>query len=301
MLEHLRQPMETADVRVDTGVRQGDQITPYYDPMIAKLIVWGSDRTTAARRLEIALEQYEVVGVQTNLGLLRAIAGSPAFVAADLDTGFIGRHIHADATAPEPDVTTVMAAALAVLEGRHIAAPVDPWDVTDSFRLNGQGEQVVPLRAGETTMTVSAVSREDGGYLVGYADRKIIIRNEPDGVSVDGVVYRTRVVRHGDMLTVFHRGRDQMFELIDPLMPPGARGAGSDRVVAPIPARVTHVLVHAGDVVAKGAALIVLEAMKMEITLIAPRDGTVDAIRYAVGDMVEEGTELVQFAEADGA
>src|ERR1019366_142815 len=102
-LMHLRQPSETADVRVDTGVREGDSITPYYDPMIAKLIVWGPDRDAATRRLEIALEAYEVVGVATNLGLLRAIAGSPAFLAADLDTGFIGRHTRADRAAAHPE------------------------------------------------------------------------------------------------------------------------------------------------------------------------------------------------------
>ena len=108
-------------------------------------------------------------------------------------------------------------------------------------------------------------------------------------------MYRTHVVRRGDALTVIQHGGNHDFELIDPLRPPGARGAGDDRVVAPIPARVTHVLVRAHDVVSKGAPLIVLEAMKMEITLTAPRDGTIDVIRYAVGDMVEEGTELIHF------
>ncbi len=91
-LAHLRQPREGAHIRVDTGVRQGDAITPNYDPMIAKLIVWGEDRATAVQRLAGALAEYEVVGVQTNLGLLRAIAASPAFADADLDTGFIARH-----------------------------------------------------------------------------------------------------------------------------------------------------------------------------------------------------------------
>ena len=122
-LVHLRQPEETADVRVDTGVRQGDAITPYYDPMIAKLIVHGPDRETAVRRLEAALGAYEVVGVATNLGLLKAIAGSSAFLAADLDTGFIGRHIRADdAAREEPDPAALVAATLAVLGGQQSKA-----------------------------------------------------------------------------------------------------------------------------------------------------------------------------------
>jgi 3-methylcrotonyl-CoA carboxylase alpha subunit len=296
-LLHLRQPEATPEVRVDTGVRQGDAITPYYDPMIAKLIVWGPDRDTAARRLATALEAYEVVGVATNLGLLRAISKSPAFLAADLDTGFINRHIRAEPVPAEPDVAVLAALALAVL-GDQRAVGWDPWDVADSFRLNGEGDQVIPLRAGETVLSVRAVRRGVGEYQLRFNERTVIARAEADGISVDGAVFRTRVVRRGDELTVIHRGRNHVVGLIDPLLPPGARGAGDARVVAPIPARVTHVLVRADDVVSKGAPLIVLEAMKMELTLTAPRDGTIDVIRYVVGDMVEEGTELIHFVEA---
>ncbi len=298
-LVHLRQPPETVEVRVDTGVREGDSITPYYDPMIAKLIVWGPDRDAATRRLEIALEAYEVVGVATNLGLLRAIAGSPAFLAADLDTGFIGRHTRADRAADNPEPAAWTAAVLAVLEGQRVVTPADPWDLADSFRLNSEGDQAILLRTGETVMAIRAASRGDGAFRLLLGDVTVIARTGPDGISVDGVLHRTRVVRQGDELTVIHRGRNHVFALVDPLMPPGVRGAGDDRVVAPIPARITHVLVRAGDLVTKGAALIVLEAMKMEITLTAPRDGTIDVIRYIVGDMVEEGTELIHFA--DGA
>jgi 3-methylcrotonyl-CoA carboxylase alpha subunit len=297
-LVHLRQPVETAEVRVDTGVRQGDAITPYYDPMIAKLIVWGPDRETAVRRLESALAAYEVVGVATNLGLLRAIAGSSAFLAADLDTGFIGRHISAETDADNPDPVALAAAVLAVLAGQRVAVPADPWDLADSFRLNGKGDQQVLLRAAQTLVAIRAAWHGDNSYRLVLDDRTVLARSEADGTSVDGVIHRTRVVRLGDELTVILRGRNHVFELVDPLVPPGARGAGDDRVVAPIPARITHVLVHAGDIVTKGAALVVLEAMKMEITLTAPRDGTIDVIRYGVGDMVEEGTELIHFTEA---
>ncbi len=297
-LVHLRQPIETDDVRVDTGVRQGDAITPYYDPMIAKLIVHGPDRETAARRLEVALRAYEVVGVATNLGLLRAIAGSSAFLAADLDTGFIGRHIRTDQATNEPDPAALVAATLAVLGGQQSKEPADPWDVADSFRLNGEGEQTVSLRSGEQTIMIRAVSFGGQGYRLRIGDRTVIARTETDGVVIDGVAHRTRIVRRGPELTVIRDGWNEVFTRIDPLAPDSALGAGDDRVLAPIPARVTQVLVQAGDHVVKGAALIVLEAMKMEITLTAPRDGTVGVIRYAVGDMVEEGTELIHFAEA---
>ncbi len=297
-LAHLRQPSETAEVRVDTGVRQGDSITPYYDPMIAKLIVWGPDRDAAVRRLESALESYEVVGVATNLGLLRAIAGSDAFRTADLDTGFIGRHIHATQAADGADPPLLAAAALAVLDAQRIAVPADPWDLVDSFRLNVAGDQEILLRAGETVVSVRAAWIGDGAYRLSLGERGVTALIEADGISVDGVMHRTRVVRREGELTVVHRGGNVVFTLVDPLMPPGASGAGDDRVVAPIPARVTHVLVQAGDNVTKGTGLVVLEAMKMEITLTAPRDGTIEVVRYVVGDMVEEGTELMHFADA---
>ena len=296
-LVHLRSPVETPEVRVDTGVRQGDAITPFYDPMIAKLIVWGTDRDAAVLRLAAALAAYEIVGVTTNLGLLQAIAGSSAFLAADLDTGFIGRHIHAEPAADAPEPAVLAAAALAILDGRRIFVPTDPWDLADSFRLNGEGDQEVLLQTGETVATIRAVYLDRGAYRLLLADNSMVARVETDGISLDGVTHRTHVVRQGAELTVIHRGRNHLFELVDPLVPAGAQGAGDDRVVAPIPARITHVLVQAGDMVNKGAALIVLEAMKMEITLTAPRDATVEVIRYIVGDMVEEGTELIHFAE----
>jgi acetyl/propionyl-CoA carboxylase alpha subunit len=194
---HLRQPAKRPHVRVDTGVRQGDAITPNYDPMIAKLIVWGEDRAAAVRRLAGALAAYEVVGVQTNLG------------------GVAAR----DRTAHPAGMT----------------------------------------------------------------------------LRVDGVLYRLRVVRHNNEMVVIQRGRNHVVHVIDPLAPPRREDIGSDLVTAPIPARIARILVEPGAIVRKGAPLIVLEAMKMELTLYAPADGTVAALRHAVDDMVEEGTELVTF------
>jgi 3-methylcrotonyl-CoA carboxylase alpha subunit len=296
-LAHLRQPDETETVRVDTGVRLGDAITPWYDPMIAKLIVWGPDRDAAARRLKTALEAYEVVGVATNLGLLGAIAGNPAFLAADLDTGFIGRHIHPEIEQDQSDPAALAAATLAVLERQQVADAVDPWDIADSFRLNGEGSQEIQLLSGAVVERVSATPLGNAAYRLRFGDRTVSVLAAANGISVDGITHRTRVVRCGDEVIVIRNGRNHMFVVVDPLVPQGGLAAGDDRVVAPIPARVTHVLVHAGDNVSKGAALIVLEAMKMEITLTAPRDGLVDTIRHAVGDMVEEGAELIYLAD----
>jgi 3-methylcrotonyl-CoA carboxylase alpha subunit len=320
-LVHLRQPREGAHVRVDTGVRQGDAITPNYDPMVAKLIVWGEDRAAAVQRLAGALAEYEVVGVQTNLGLLRAIAASPAFAAADLDTGFIARHADALMAAPLPeaaDRAVWVAAAMAVLadqragEAARAAAsgdPWSPWGLADAWRMNGEGYQDLVLRRGDETVTLRAYPQADGVFRLDLPAGSVHAEAAEDAAGmalrVDGVLHKLRVVRrggeprdahHGDELVVILAGRNHVLHRLDPLAPPRQESAGDDRVAAPIPARVSRVLVKPGDVVKKGAPLLVLEAMKMELTLSAPAAGTVEAVHPAVDDMVEEGTELVTFA-----
>ena len=320
-LIHLRQPMETADVRVDTGVRQGDAITPNYDPMIAKLIVRGDDRAAAVQRLAVALAQYEVVGVQTNLGLLRAIAAHPAFAGAELDTSFIARHADALLPAlPPPDAasstateTTIWAAAaLAVLADRRAARAADaaasadpwsPWNVADAWRMNGDGYQDLVLRQAEASVTLRVHPADDGTYRLDLPSGRVHAEATEDAetgmtLRVDGVLNRLRVVRRDCDLVVILRGRNHVLHVIDPLAPPQREDVGSDLVTAPIPARVARILVAPGAVVRRGAPLVVLEAMKMELTLFAPADGTVATIRHAVDDMVEEGTELVTFAAA---
>ncbi len=312
-LAHLRQPRENTDVRVDTGVRQGDAITPNYDPMIAKLIVWGEDRAAAVQRLAGALAQYEVVGVQTNLGLLRAIAASPAFAAADLDTGFIARHadeLTLPAKLPDAADTAVwVAAAMAVLADQRAGEaaqaagsgdPWSPWGLADAWRMNGDGYQDFVLRRGGDTVTLRAYPQADGAFRLDLPAGSVHAEATEDeagmALRVDGVLHRLRVVREGEELVVILAGRNHVLRQLDPLAPPRQESAGDDRVAAPIPARVSRVLVKPGDIVRKGAPLLVLEAMKMELTLSAPVAGTVAAVRPAVDEMVEEGTELVTFA-----
>jgi len=246
----------------------------------------------------VALRDYEVVGASTNLDLLRAIVAAPAFLAADLDTGFIGRHIQPEPATAEPDAVSLVAVALTLRDASRPGEAADPWDVADSFRVNLEGWREIQLRFGGTTRTVRAVPGPDSAWRLTFDGRSWVARAVPGGVSLDGVSHRVSVVRRGDELTAIREGRNAVFEAVDPLVPVGAKGTGDDRVVAPIPARVTQVLVAEGDVVTKGTPLIVLEAMKMEITLPAPRDGIIGAVRYAMGDMVEEGTDLVQFAES---
>jgi 3-methylcrotonyl-CoA carboxylase alpha subunit len=310
---------------VDTGVVQGDQITPNYDPMIAKLIVWGEDRPAAVRRLVAALAEYEVVGVTTNLGLLSAIAGHRAFADAELDTGFIARHasdllpvapaVGAEA-ADASDAAVWAAAALTAVRDQRAAIeaqaratgdPWSPWAAVDAWRMNGDGYQDLQFRRSEgaAPVTLRTHPLPDGSFrldLPAGSVRAALADDEAGPLLLlDGVSRRVRVIRRGAELTVILAGRNHSLLQEDPLAPPLTETAGSDRVTAPVPGRVARVLVRPGDAVAKGTPLVVIEAMTTDFTLPAPVDGTVEQVRCGVDDMVEEGAELVTFAAEERA
>jgi 3-methylcrotonyl-CoA carboxylase alpha subunit len=294
-LVHLRQPRERIDVRVDTGVRQGDAITAYYDPMIAKLIVHGATRDAAVQRLLAALAEYEVVGVRTNLDLLRGIAAHPAFRAAKLDTGFIARHPEVLATSAADQRAALAAASLTLLGALRPVAPADPWAMADAWRMNGDGYQDLLFADGDQTLPVRAHLRADGSARLDLPDGTVDAALAEEVLRLGGVQRRVRVIRSGELLTVLIAGRGHALRHVDPLAPPLSDTAGSDKLTAPIPAQVTRVLVAPGDRVTKGAALLVLEAMKTEITLTAPRDGVIESVRATEGEMVQEGTQLISF------
>ena len=304
-LRHLRQPRELAgQVRVETGVREGDTITSNYDPMVAKLVVWGADRAEAVRRLAAALAEYEVVGVQTNLGLLRAIAGHPGFAQADLDTGFIGRHADALMRSDEgDDVFAVAAAALTVLESITSAPeaggdPWSPWSTADGWRMNGPAYQDLHFRNAEAEIVVRAHPLPDGRTRLELPSGCMVGELRPETLLLDGVARRVRVVRGGDELCVILAGRNHVLTHLDPLAPQRTEHAASGRVASPIPGRVAKVLVRVGDAVERNAPLLVIEAMKMEMTLSSPVAGTVVSIRCALDEVVEGGVELVTFEAA---
>ena len=294
-LRHLHLP-DTA--RIETGVRSGDRITPDYDPMIAKLIVHGADRAEALRLLSHAMAECEIVGVQTNLALLQAIAAHPEFVAGGVDTGFIGRYPELLVAAPA-DAHAVAAACLHALDGRA-TQDASPWSGGESWRLNLPGGQSVTLRAGEAVFQIAARWLRPGVWQLQWGGTDHVAATQPGGVVLDGLARRAKVVPDGETLTVVTHGINHGFVVVDPLAPPIAAASGSGRVTAPIPGRVASVLVAAGDTVRRGQTLLVLEAMKMELPLTAPADGVVAALRCAAGEMVDEGIELVSFVAALG-
>jgi 3-methylcrotonyl-CoA carboxylase alpha subunit len=314
-LAHLRLPDADDAHRVDTGVRAGDAVSRFYDPMIAKIVTAGPDRDTALTRLAQALRGAEVVGVQTNRVFLAAIAGHPAFRGGDMDTAFIDAHLE-DLTAggevPLADALTL--AAFVELEARaaRVAArrgqggdPYSPWDRIDAWRATGRGRTRLAFHDDRRRLTVRAMTAR-GHYMLGLPDRRVRVEGSAaaDGaasVLVDGNRRLAgRVIVVGEMRHVLIDGRDRALRLEDPDTASGAHDAAGGRLTAPLPATVTAVHAEAGRSVARGEALVVLEAMKMEHVIAAPEDGEVTAVHCRAGDQVEEGAELVSF-EAGGA
>jgi 3-methylcrotonyl-CoA carboxylase alpha subunit len=311
-LAHLREPAASANVRVDTGVREGDDIGVHYDPMIAKLVCWDIDRDAALRRLRHALGEYEVAGLVTNLDFLSAVVTHPAFADAHrdpslLDTGLIERH-HADLfPEPAPVSDTVLAvASLAELlhaddhaRARALASsePHSPWHSSAGWRMNEDNHHV--LRFVDAGRPVNVVAHYRArGYELELPGGRVLARADAidDGrIAVDlaGVKVRARVVRRGHELTVFLDGASHRLELESRTNDDDADAAGS--LAAPMPGAVIDVLVTPGQRVEKGAPLIILEAMKMQHTITAPADGTVTAVFFAKGEQVQDGVNLIEF------
>jgi 3-methylcrotonyl-CoA carboxylase alpha subunit len=309
-LEHLGFPVAGPHVRIDGGVRAGDAISIHYDPMIAKLIVWDADRSAAVRRLRAALAETQVVGLATNAGLLSALAAHPAFLAAELDTRFIERYQDTLLPGPVPASGRVLAlAVLGLLLERAAqtraaalasADPHSPWHDSRGWRLNGEAGESLLLRDAAGERSVKLLYRRDGYQLALPGDEALEVRGTlgEDGTlkaDLDGVRLAARWMRRGPEITVFADGAGHRLFLVDALAEAMEHESPGGKLTAPMPGKIIALLVEPGTGVTAGTPLVVLEAMKMEHTLKAPKDGTVTGIRYAVGDQVEEGVELITF------
>ncbi len=306
-LAHLRFPETGPDVRIDSGVRAGDTVTPHYDPMIAKLIVRGEDRQVALRRLRAALAGVQALGVTTNIAFLAAVAAHPAYAAGDVDTGFIARHAAELLPVAQPASDEVLGlASLAVLQQRRAEAdaqarrsgdPHSPWHQTAGWRLNVETHSRLVFHDGDREVAVTVRYRPEGYQLVlpgGEVEARGRLGASGELLAeLDGHRVRATVVRDGHELDVLIGPRAHRLVLHDPLTVGAEAEAGGGRLTAPMPGRVAEVHVKPGARVVRGAPLLVLEAMKMEHTIAAPADGRVTEIHYATGDLVEEGAELL--------
>ncbi len=301
-----------ARLRIDAGVGEGDAITPYYDPMIAKVIAWGEDRDTARRGMDQALAGLRIVGPASNVGFLRRLMADTAFAQADLDTGLIERRREHLLPPPAPATPAELGLAAAAVLRREPAGR-DPWDAGDGWRL------AAPL----TRRIVFAEASEEREVLVTYrrapfgtaADapaecRFTVAGSATDAPTVDGIVLApeedgTLVVQVGERrhrghavvvdetLHLFTADRNLRLRHVDRLLHAGDAAEEGGRLTAPMPGKVISVLVQAGQRVTKGQALLVMEAMKMEHTIAAPLSGEVTLLHFGVGDQVPEGEVLV--------
>ena len=315
-LVHLQPPPESVWVRVDTGVEQGDEITPHYDPMIAKLIVWGENRAQALTRMRQALAQYRIVGVANNVEFLGKLVDSPAFRQADLDTGLIEREsafLFGGAEEPPPAAWFAVSCAERLAEARRMQEsarrapdPTSPWHAVDGWRVNAPALRRWQWRAGETTRRVQArclgeklqlqLFDEKGESVASATAWGAMLGEDSLRLELDGRRTTVTAVTAGSRRHVFLDGRAWVFDLCGQEGTEGA-GTGVDAagLTAPMPGRVIAVKVEPGAKVARGQTLVVLEAMKMEHAIVAPTDGTVKAVRFAVGEQVPDGAELVDF------
>ena len=314
-LAHLRSPVERPGVRVDTGIRAGDTITPYYDPMIAKLIVHGEDRAAALRRLTDALGEYEIVGVSTNVAFLKRVVAHEAFASGHVDTGLIARHRAALLPVPAPVADDVLlAAGLAHVRSladervglaHRSADPHSPWHVVDPWWVNSARHAISLIFADGDARYDVALHRDGDGWSVTLPSGTTMARaSERDGrlvIRTPDSEFTAAVVPHGDERHVFGGSEARRLSLVDPLAHAGEEEAHGGHLMAPMSGTVVAVLVKTGDKVAKGAPLMILEAMKMEHTIVAPAAGTVAAVNFRAGDRVSEGADLVDIDDESAA
>jgi 3-methylcrotonyl-CoA carboxylase alpha subunit len=322
-LQHLRTPQAVtfelgngavagapAAIRIDSGVREGDAISPFYDPMIAKLIVWGKDRNEALARMAQALSEYQVVGLATNIAFLKRLIESQAFSSADLDTGLIERN--QDALFPPPSIAGLPVLALAavwliesekdVLLADAAGKARDPWGNPTGWRVNGVLQRQLGF-AEESVKHKVKVDYQVGGWLVDIDGTPLAVRlSGRDGsdlrITVGDTAVRGTVLREHDVIHVFAGGAHYALEFDDPMAHAGEVEAEGGRLTAPMPGKVVAVLAEKGRQVKKGDPLVIMEAMKMEHTIAAPGDGMVEDILYAVGDQVADGAPLLAFQAA---
>ena len=306
-LRYLRTPEESQHVRVDTGVVEGDEVSVFYDPMIAKLIVWDDNRDRAIARMEQALEEYRISGLKTNLRFLRNLAGSAPFKALDLDTGFIDKH--EKLLFPQSNLDTqyclVMAACFFSEKTKQQATnpddPYSPFGYQNSWRINSEYARPLKLIHNEADYDLS-ILEQNGQYQVQVADASYQVsaqlNDDKLSVIINGHRLSVNVYNDGDELTLFHEGEQFVCEQHRETFG-GDDHAGDNSLTAPMNGAVVAVLVEKGQAVKEGETVVIMEAMKMEHSLKAPHDGTVAEIYFAEGDLVDDGAELISLDAAE--
>jgi 3-methylcrotonyl-CoA carboxylase alpha subunit len=301
VLTHVRFPHE--GVRVETGVETGSVISPFYDALLAKLVVWSEDRAGALRKLQMALDGVELIGTATNLEFLRALLRDDRFSLGEADTRIaetVARRL------PPPEADFVFVAAAGAAGWRKAAtdaarrAEKSPWTAADGWRLYGSPIETLTFRCGDRTLLCRLGIVGATRFWMDYENqrRQIDVLEGQDSLilAVDGVTRQLTVIAAGNRCVVICEGRNYVLERIDLLSHSIGNRVESNAFVAPLPARVTRILVESGEHVAKGAPILILEAMKMEIPMNAPYAGAIESVLCNEGQSVCEGETLVKMA-----
>nr|MBL8409846.1 acetyl/propionyl/methylcrotonyl-CoA carboxylase subunit alpha [Dechloromonas sp.] len=312
-LVRLSPPAESINVRVDTGVEESDEITPFYDPMIAKLIVWDEHRDAALARMRKALADYQVAGVTTNIDFLSRLVACPAFAGADLDTGLIERQkdFLFPAVQAVPRDALLVATVGELLWEQHeakVAAkasgdPWSPWHARDGWRMNLSAARTISFKDGEALVDVQVRYHRDQWQITLAGETTLARGKKLEGdrfaVELDDRRLIASVVAVDDKRSIFLNGSTHSLLRDDPLHRVDAGDSHGGGLTAPMPGKVVALLAQPGQKVEKGTPLLILEAMKMEHTITAPATGTVKAFCYAAGEQVADGAALVEF-EGEG-
>jgi 3-methylcrotonyl-CoA carboxylase alpha subunit len=289
-------------VRIDDGVRPGDAISPFYDSMIAKLIVHGDTREQALARLDAALAQLHIVGLNTNVQFLRHVLATPSFSQARLDTALISRE--SDRLFQQEPVGASVAAAAVVAHvwwAEQQLSGDDPFSARDGWRSHGLALRRFDLEHAGQPLRATLTYGRDHTLQLAVADapaQPLTVQALADELVMgwQGQSVRTRLYWQGDQAHVFTPHGATRLRLVDALAQAGEAAQEGGRLSAPMPGKIIDFLVKAGEKVAQGQALAVMEAMKMEHTIAAPADGVVDELLYAPGDQVAEGAPLLRMS-----
>jgi 3-methylcrotonyl-CoA carboxylase alpha subunit len=313
VLGYLQTPEGSAQLRVDTGVRQGDEVSIYYDPMIAKLIVWGEDRQQALRSLAKGLSQYRVAGLTTNIDFLYNLSTCAPFTAAQLDTGFIERHsdllFNQHQTNQQEDMAL---AALYILLRRQQQAqasaathgdPNSPWHSSSGWRMNEPHLQGLRLYYRDQAHELGAEQLAAGEipvYRLQLDKHVALVTGQLSQdqllADIDGFRQKTTVAEHDGVFSVYRSNGAFQFSVLAPdTGEAGSAGQGGNPR-APMNGKIVALLVEPGTMVAEDTPLLVMEAMKMEHTIRAPQAGSVTEFFYQAGDLVDGDAELLDFA-----
>ncbi|WP_168381842.1 acetyl/propionyl/methylcrotonyl-CoA carboxylase subunit alpha [Acinetobacter indicus] len=302
-ISYLHYPAQNEAVRVDSGIVEGDEISTYYDPMIAKLIVWGKNREAALTQMHHALGQFHVDGLGNNIAFLDRLVLCDSFKNANLDTGLIQREEEfLLKPATELNSTLVVSAAFIELLSRlaqNPSASNPVWQTNAFWRLNLQSGQTIKLQCNDKTLNIQFAAQEHG-FVAQYEGQTF----ELEGQLLDAHTLQFKLAgkqqklafsqtEHG--ITLFQNGQSYKFTYLKPVFNQDDEQGAENNLTAPMPGVITQVLVAANDKVKKDDVLMTLEAMKIEYSIRAPHDGIVASSYFQAGDQVKAGDELVEF------